>query len=871
MIRPPRWLAALLRTVLGEERAEEVIGDRIELAEARGHHGWRLRDSWDAVRLCIHWTREEGMAPETKGSGNRGRIWRDLRLAGRTIRRSPGVAVPILVTLALAVGVTSALFSVVDAVVFRALPFDDPESMVLLQEVEPPDGRLTALAPPTLEDYRAGMTTLDALGGWAPERFTLTGLGDPVQITAVRVTEELFPVLRATPSLGRLLDPANEAERTTAVLSHGFWLERFGGEPDALGRHVILDDTPYEIVGVMPPGFRFPDDDAVALWVPHVWYPWERQRWTRTTQAIGRLSAGASLTSATAEAETLAAGLAEAHPRTNEGWSATVRSAGALRGDRSDLAILAGMVVMVLLIAVTNVTNLLGIRAGERERELAVRAALGAGRGAIARILLVESALFGLLGALAGLGVAWIALRAVLALEPGVLPGWHSIGLDLRVIAFTGAVGLAAAVVAGAAPALRARRNVTPGSGGLRTTVQRSTLRARAVLSAAEVALAIMLTTGAALLVTSLVRLQDVDPGFEADGLLAATVELPESRYDYGDGRMAQAYDGILSHVRAQPGIRSAGWVTALPMSPVGTDYDIDFFRSDRMDITPEDGPPRADFRVVSEGYLETLGLPLLHGRTLRDDLATGAPGTVVVNELFAERYFPGEDPLGKPIRLYQVDGEQYEVVGVVGNVRHRGLDDQNRPEIYVEFHRMTHDAMTLVVRTAGDPAAYADAVVESVRAVDADLPVLDLRPMTDLVGDTLAARRFNTALLLSFAFLGLALALVGVQGTLSYAVSRRTREIGVRMAVGAEPTRVLLDVLRGGARMVLAGLLLGIMGAWATSRLLRSLLYGVAPDDPRILGAVALLVGTVALLATVLPATRAARIDPVRALNDEG
>ena len=866
MRRIPRWFEWWLSRILGD-RAIDAIGDLEELANDRGpltrlpwlvgqgvSHTWRAITGQHGV---VASTREKPMAS----------IRDDVKLALRALYRTPSLSAAILVTLALAIGATTALFTVADAVLFKSLPFEDADALVVIWETEPPDGRRNPTSPPNLEDFQAATTGLEAFGGWAPERFTHTGDGPPIQALGVRVTAGFFETLRGAPARGRLFDVGSDPDLKTVVLSDGFWSSRFARDPNILGRTVTLDDEAYEVVGIMPETFRFPDDDNVAFWLPLVRYPWEEARWTRTTNMIARLPTDGTIESVRAELEAAAATLAELHPRTNDGWGIEVAPASALVGDQRVLGILLGTVGLVLLIACANVANLLLARTRDRRQELSIRVALGATRTRLARLLLTESATFALVGALLGVGVAVLGVGVLMALEPGTLPRWNPVRVDGRALVFTTAAGLFVALASGLAPAWQASR-VGREAPDRPSVGDRRAQRARSVLSSIEVALAVILTTGGALLATSLLKVQAQDPGFESDNLLAATVELPDSR-GYDAALIQSTYAELLDRVRAIPGVSHAGWVTALPMSRVGTDYDIEFFRPDRPDLTPTDTPARADFRVVTDGYVETLGIRIAEGRPLDSSDGEADGAGVLVNETLVQRYFPDEDPLGKEIRIYDPQGDAGRIVGVVGDVRHRGLDDQPRPEIYVHFAQQPHNGMTLAMRTEGDPSQWVAPLREVVRSVDPELPLVDVRPMNALLGDSLASRRFNTAILLGFAFLGLAIALVGVYGTIAYAVSKRTREIGVRMALGAARRDVMAQVFVSAGRMILLGLVLGTLGSLVLGRTLDALLYEVSPTEPLVLLGVATSVAVVAVAAVLKPALRASRVDPSVALRE--
>ncbi len=871
----PWGVRRVLTWAVGQEGAAEVLGDWQELAQARGG---RVGGSWywrRALALAFR-VAVAGQASWQRAGSSRGPdagSWlADARFAFRSYRRTPVLALAVLITLTLGVGATTAIFSVVDAVVIRPLPFPEPDRLVLVWETEPNGGRLQPFAPPNLADLRASVTTLSDIGGYVYERYAVTGSGGPEQVLTVRVTDGFFQVLRAPAALGRTFDAAAEDDRRTVVLSYGYWAGRLGGDPQAVGRTLLLDHEPYEIVGVMTPEFRFPDRDDVAMWIPQVRYPWEEIRHTRNTSVIARLAEGSSLEQAWDEVGAVAAGLGDAYPDTNGGWGATVQPADVLLGDGSTLMVLLAAVGFVLLIACVNVSNLLLARASDRHRELAVRKSLGASRGRIVRQLMIESGLLAVLGSALGVGLAAPAIRALLSIEPGALAEWNRVAVDGRVLLFAAGLTVFVTMATGLLPAVRASGD--PVTRGLRDAgrwgrLARGATRTRSMLSVVEVALSVVLLAGAGLLVSSMVRLTRVDPGFRPDGLVTATLELPETRYEYGTGAMEGTFESILAAVRGIPGVAGAGWVTTLPMNPVGTDYDIEFYLPGHPDRSTTDDPAQADFRVASGGYFEAMGIPLVAGRTIADTDRVDSPPVAVVNQTLAARYFPGESPIGQRVQVYSPDGPGAEIVGVVGNVRHRGLDDISRPELYLPYRQMTHGEMTLAVRSTLPTGTLVSSLEEAVARVDADLPLIAVREAPALLDDAVADRRFHMILLLCFAGLGLTLAVIGVYGTTSYSVSRRCHEIGIRMAVGAARADVRRLVVGQGLRLTSAGIALGILGAMLLTRTLRSLLFGVEPTDPLTFGTVVGVVSVSALLACWVPALRAARVEPTRALRD--
>lgn len=862
----PRWLEALLARVLGVREADAVAGDLEELA-ARSPRGLRTLSTVVRGAAVVGRTILEGGKGTMAGGRWFDGMATDLRVALRQMGRERAATGAVVLAIALGVGATTAVFSVVDAALLRPLPLPDPQSLVVVRSYDTETGASGPVSPLDLADFRAGARRLDELAGWTPERYALTGEGTPEQILVQRFTPGLFDVLGVEAAMGRLPRPEAEEDRGTLALTWAFWTRRFGADPGIVGRTVRLDDAVYEVVGVLPEGLRFPDDPTVAAWMPLFRFPWEEQRWTRHTYTLGRLADGAGIEAVRDELAAVARRLAETHPRTNEGWSVEVVPAETLRGEGRAAGLVFGAVLLVLLIASLDVANLLLVRATERRAEWGLRRALGADRGRLVRGVLVDAGLHAVLGAALGwllaLGLVWV----LPAVNPEALPSWHAVRLDGRVLAFTAALTVVVTLVTALAPALRVARGNGGGGHDLRSTGDRVSGRGRTVLSVVQVALAVVLTVGAGLLGTSLLALRGQDPGFRIRNLVTFTVELPTGRYPYEGGALADGFEAIRARVLALPGVDGAGWTTALPMDPGGTDYDIEFFPVDRPEAAAG-APPSADLRVVSPGYREVLDVPLLAGRGPSSDDGEDTAPVAVVNRVLAERWFPGEDPVGRELHLFEAQGTPWRIIGVVEGVRHRGLDAVSRPEIWVPARQMAHDAMTLVVRTGDDPASLVPALRAAVAEADPGVPLIDVATMEQRVDATVAPRRFGAFVGAGFAALGVVLALVGVQGTLAYTVSRRTKEIGVRMALGADRGRVLRGVLADGIRIVGVGTILGVLGALAGAGLLESMLFGVTPRDPATLALVVLLVGGVALVACWVPAARATRVDPLRALH---
>ena len=798
----------------------------------------------------------------------------DVRFALRSLTKTPGFTAVAVLTLALGIGANTAIFSVVNAVLLRPLPFAEPRRLVVLSEIETARGATDQVAADNFRDWRAESRTLEHLAAWNHWGLSLSGAGEPVEISTIRASHDFFTVLGVQPALGRGFRPEEEepGRDKVVVLSHALWMQRFAGDARIVGTSLTLDDEPYTIVGVMPAGFRFPDNATVGMWAPLAFKSFElRTRNQRMFNVIARLAPQTTLAQARAELDGIAARIAGAHPRTNGGWGVAVQPAHdvATAASRETLVILLGAVGFVLLIACANVGNLLLARAAEREREMAVRLALGAGRSRLIRQQLAESAVLALLGGGGGLVLALWGIDLVMALEPGHLPGWNPVRIDPAVLAFTALLALAAVALAGLLPAFAAthgdlQRALKEGGKTASGSRQR---RLRGALVVAEVACAIVLLVSVGLLIRSLQRVQSQDPGFRPDGLLAATLYLPDTRYAE-DHEQVEFFVTLLERARTMPGVTALGAVTTLPLSTMGIDHDMPIFVEGRE--APPNQEPQADFRIAAPGYFAAMGIPLVTGRDLTErDVAT-APVVTVVNQVFVDRLLDAtRDPIGQRIR-YGRGGEWIEIVGVVGQVRHRGLDTEPRPELYASYRQLSYGSMTVVLRTAGDPLALAAPFKQVLSTVDPAQPISELKAVTELVAGSLAQRRFNTALFVIFAALALALSSIGIYGVIAYTVSRRTREIGIRMALGARHRDVLRDVIGSGLRLAGLGTLLGLAGALVVTRALRSMLYGVSAADPLTFVVVPMALLVVAVLACLLPARRASRVDPMVALRSE-
>ena len=799
----------------------------------------------------------------------------DLRYAFRMLRRQPGFTAVAVLTLALGIGATTAVFTIVNALLLRPLPFADPDRLLLLLNGR--NGRIsTSYSPANYRDVTSGGGVFSGAAAFDVSSMNLTGQGDPQRVRGATVTGAFFSVLGVTPRVGRTLQNADvDSARQVIVLSERMWRGQFGGRTGVIGTVVRLDGKPFEIVGVAPPELTFPDNPD--FWRPLVFTPHQvsdSQRGANWINVIARLRPDVTLAQANSAMGLVADRLAGEFPRTNAGkmMSATPLHERMVHPIRPALLVLLGAVSLVLLIACVNVANLLLARAYARTREVAVRAAMGAGRIRLVLQFLIESLVLGVFGAAGGLAVAWSGTRALVALAPPGISRFASIGIDLRVLAFAAAIAITTSVLFGLVPAVAVtggRFASAIGSAG-RGSVGSSGTRVRKALVMCEMALAVVLLVGAGLLMRSYQRLSGVDPGFSADRVLTFHLSLPEEKYASG-ASVAEFMTTYVQRLAGSPGVENEAAVFGLPL-------DSDFSASSsftRRGEADSANAPTAGIRVVTPGYFGTLKVPLRAGRTFTEhDDATGAE-VVVINEECARRYWPNENPIGQDVHLGVrlvggVRSGQKTIVGIVGDVKYGGLDLTAPPEIYMPYAQHPVDGLTIAVRTKGETMAIAPTARAELAALDRELPLADVHTMADLVGQSIAGRRFTMMLLAAFAAVAVLLAAIGVYGVLAYVVSQRTQEIGVRLAVGAAPADVVRLFVREGAILAIAGLVAGLGGAVAAARALTTLLFGVTSTDPITFASVAGALTLVALLASYIPARRAARVDPMTALRTD-
>lgn len=808
-------------------------------------------------------------------------VFANIRFALRNLRKHPAFAVVAVATIALGIGANTAIYSVVRAVLLRDLPYSQPSELVRVWSTNQERGVDRGfMSPPDIEDYQAQNRTFDDLAAFSEaELAVIDAQGSAAKVTGTWAGENLFSVLGVSALHGRTLAPGDGAPGAplVAVLGHAFWQNRFGGDPSAIGMSIRVEEQDYAVVGVMRPGFDFPGNSSFWLNRHLMAYPGRYARWM---DVVGRLAPGVDIEAARADLATIAGRLAAEYPDWNRAYgTALLPLQEATVGDtRTPLLILLGAAAFLLLIACVNVINLLLSRMADRGREIAVRAALGAGRARLGRQLMTESLVLAFIGAVVGLVFARLGIGVLAALGPADLPRLDEVRLDGGVLLFTLGSTVLTGLLFGSAPVLwLARTDIQAAlqEGSRSTTAGAAREKLRSGLVIAEIALATMLVIGAGLLTRSFSELMETDPGFNSTSLLTFQVDLPSGEYQELT-RVADYHVTLTQRLEALPGVRSVAATATLPF-----DRDVPFLGDFVIEGRPEPRQgeePKAYYRQVTPGYLGTLGISLVTGRDLeiRDDRE--APGAVVINEALARRYFPDDDPIGERISglpphlaLGGFLVEEFEIVGVAADVRYFGLSESARPSLYLPVSQAPFRRMSFAVRATGDPDALTRAARAEVTGLDPAVPVSRIDTMERIVSASVARERFSMVLLGLFAAVALTLAAVGIYGVISYSISRRTAELGIRMAVGASSADVLKMVMVQGTKLAGWGLGAGLVAAAILSRVMSSQLYGVSAMDPWTFLGVALVLGLVAVVATYIPAHRAARIDPALTIQGEG
>ena len=810
----------------------------------------------------------------------------DVHYALRLMAQDVRLTAIVVVTLALGIAANSIIFSAVRAVLLRPLPYRQPERLVQVWDSGPrAGGESDWVSFPDFRDWRAANRVFEEIAAWRFATLTLGSGREPEAMLGLEVTDRLFAVLGVEPALGRTFLPGEDkpGRETVAVISHALWQRRFGSNPGVVGSRVTIDGRPYTIIGVMPGQFHFPGSSiaienyviSIDLWIPLPAVPDLEERGSHNFWAVARLKKGVTLAQARANMETVAANLARQYPDTNKDMGATIMRLQdhLTSGVAPALWILLAAVGLVLLLVCANVAGLLLSRAQSRARELAIRAALGAGRGRLIRQTLTESLLLAAFGAAAGIVVARFGAALLVKFGPTNIPRLSEAAIDGRVALFTAAVALAVGLLCGLAPALLPAGSDLHGllkEAGARATASRRSMIARSVLVATEMALAVVLLTGAGLLIRSFLRVIHVDPGFRAANVLSVFVGLPGSRYS-DPAKQAAFFEELVRRLRATLGIEAAAVSDSVPLSGIN---DQGGFRIEgRPEPQPGEDGPQANRPRVSSDYFETMSIPLLSGRVFDERDRAGSVPVAVVSDLAARTYWRGEDPIGKRVCVEWENGRPLwrEIVGIVGSTRHFGLEARQKAEIYVPHTQSPQQFMTLVARSrAGELSAAAAAVRREIASLDPNLAGIGLRSMDEFIAAAESRRRFQVLLMGWFAGLAAVLAAIGIYGVMVNTVVRRTREIGLRLALGASPRDAVTMIVSKGILLAGVGIIAGFVAAAAVMRFIRGLLFGISPFDAPTFAAVAALLAAIAAVSAWLPARAAARVDPVVALREE-
>ena len=855
---------------VAEELRQHLDDQYRELRAAGASHDDALRAMADDVNAVQ--SRHSGLRPEL--------IAADVRYAFRTLRRNPGFAIVVLLTLALGIGANAAIFSVVNGVLLRPLPYRDADRlMVIWGDLKRPGLNGIPASAGEYVDYRDRSHAFEQVAAYDTVGLNLTGGGEPERVEGAVVTTTFFSLLGASAQVGRTFVAAEDqpGRDDVVVLSHSLWTRRFSANPAIVGQTIPVDGHPTQVVGVMPAAFRFPDR-SIEIWKPFLLDAEalsDNNRGSHGYTALARLKAGISRQQAHADLNAVTAAFKTDHPGNyRTGFGATLRPLQEeIVGDTGrPLMVLLGAVAVVLLIACANVANLLLARAASRRKEIALRTALGASRGRLVRQLMTESVLVSAIGGLIGLGLAAWGVDLLIASAPDSIPRIQEVGVDARVAGFTALVSLATGLVFGLVPALRASRaplNDALKEGG-RAGGGVHGFAGRALV-VSEVALSLVLLIAAGLLIHSFTRLQDVAPGFDSSRLLTFRLSLPESRYTtFQKGQ--SFFDEFFTGLRGSPGVRGVAAINALPFSGLGGSRS--FYIEGREEKRPED-QTEEQLRIVTDGYFAAMGIPIVAGREFTDRDALNQPRVAVVNDAMAKKHWPHESPIGRRVSFSRDEPHWYEIVGVAGNIKHRALEAADRPELYVPYRQplfagWTVRPMYVIARTSADAASTVAIARHEIARVDRDQPISDVRTMDERIGRSLSSRRFSMVLLALFAGLALTLAAVGIYGIVAYSVTERTHEIGVRVALGAQRRDVMAMVVGQGMTMTIVGTAIGVAAAAALARLMSSLLFGVSAVDPATFVAIPLLLIAVALAACYVPARRAMRVDPLQTLRSE-
>ena len=818
-------------------------------------------------------------------------LWQDVRYGIRMLLKNPGITFVVVLALALSIGANTAIFSVVNAVLLRPLPFHEADQLVFLNETSKVMDEIS-ISYPNFTDWRNQNTVFEKIGVYNRSSYNLTGVGEAERIVTGQVSADLFSALQVNAALGRVFTNEEDQPGGTpvVVLSYGLWQRRFGGQASILNQSLTLNNKSYQVIGVMPQGYAFPS--RVEMWVP-VGQLSDQPSWQQRGNhpglyGVARLKPGVTLDEAKAEMDKIGANLEKQYNDSNAGNGVGVRPLLEIfvSDVRRALWVLFAAVGFVLLIACANIANLLLARSTSRQKEMAIRAAMGAGRWRIARQLLTESVLLSLVGGTLGLLLARWGIDLILYISPDSIPRAREIGINWQILAFTVGLSFLTGILFGLVPALQA--STVDVHETLKETGRGITRKhwLRSSLVVVEVASTLVLLIGAGLLIRSFYRLQQVNPGFSYEHLTSFSVALPQKKYTTAEQR-ADFYQRLLENIRSVPGVQATAAASGLPL---GNDGWQTSFVVEGQPLPPRNQTPLMEACLVTPDYFRAMNIPLLRGRyfTERDDRSNlagrdlsklnenqreiAALNSIIIDQEFARRYWPEEDPVGKRIKLgTEEDAPALTILGVVGRVKMEGLNqDSNRVQGYFPFQQVPNGGMTVIIKGASDPNQLIGAVRQQVKAIDPDQPIYSIRTMDEIRADSVAPERLNLTLLSIFALIALVLAIVGIYGVMSYSVTQRTHEIGIRMAIGAQSRDVFGMILRQGMTLALIGIGIGLLGALALTRLMTTMLFGVEPTDPVTFAVIAALLTAVALLACYLPGRRAMRVDPVVSLRYE-
>jgi putative ABC transport system permease protein len=808
----------------------------------------------------------------------------DLRYAARRLRHSPGFTLVVVLTLALGIGANSAIFSVINTVLLRQLPYRDPGRLVTIYHYYPSLKMEAPVSAPGFKAYRDRTHDFAGLAVESQWNVNLTGIGEPERLAGTKVSAQFFSTLGVAPLYGRVFRAEEDAmgHEHEVVLSYGLWQRDFGGEPSVIGKQASLNGETYDIVGVMPASFVDPWGKLTEIWSPIALNPalFVPNNYTNEFMPLtARLKPGVTVEQAVRDMAAFAEQLKKEYPNQfSARWTLEVKTLDEVNTGpvRPALLVLLGAVGFVLLIACANVANLMLARAAARHKEVAIRTALGADRWSLVRQLLAESVLLSVIGGAVGLLLAGVSIQGLVAMNPGNIPGIRDLAIDERVVLFTLVISLVTGVLFGLVPALHTSHENLHGTlkeGGRSGTADRAGQLTRRVLVVAEVALALALLTGGGLLLKSFERLQGVDPGFNPRNVLTFGLALPAARYP-NDTAQAAFFNAAIARMAQVPGVKAVG---ATSVMPFGGGWSTSSFNVEGFVVPPNTNSPWGDTRIVAGGFFAALQVPLLRGRVFNDGDAITSPRVAVVDDEFVRRFYkPGDEPIGKRVYFGPVaatDSTKYiTIVGVVGHTKHEGLDATPRVQLYLDESQAASNlnSMQVAVRTSGDPRTYVSAIRSAIHEIDRDMPMSKVNTLDVLVENSMGQRRLSTVLLGVFAGLALLLASIGIYGVMSYTVAQRTRELGVRVALGATRHSVLGLVMRQGVTIALIGVAVGLCGAFGLTRLIATQLFDVKATDPATFATVTVVLLLVAVVATLVPALRATRVDPITALREE-